>query len=291
MRGSTLRERYGPWVLVTGASAGIGAEFARQLAGRGLVVILVARRAQLLQALAAGLEREHGVQARTVAVDLTDPTFIDAIRPAVGGVEVGLLVNNAGTAVGGGLLDSDLAAQRWVVALNVVAPLVLAHQLGQGMRARGRGGIIFLSSLLPCRASPPSPTTRPPRATTSPWRKGSPTSSGTMASTSWVSCPGPTLTEGTATMGVEPDKVPMKFGPPDPVVAAALGSLGQQAGGGPRSPQSGDERGHGTGPVPLAPDEGRGRDAEPAAADGRPRLLAAGPNRGSPPAQAVRLDG
>lgn len=177
----------------------------------------------MLQALAAGLEREHDVEARTVAVDLTDPAFMHAIRPAVGGVEVGLLVNNAGTAVGGGLLDSDLQAQRRVVALNVVAPP--GRPGHAGARAR-RHHLPFLA----VRAA------------------GRPTFANYAATQSYALTlggrarrrlrrdgvnvlgvlPGPTLTEGTATMGVEPDKGPVKLGPPDRVVAAALGSLGKR---------------------------------------------------------------
>ncbi|HEX9354825.1 MAG TPA: SDR family NAD(P)-dependent oxidoreductase [Streptosporangiaceae bacterium] len=103
---------YGPWALVTGASAGIGAEFARQLAGKGLNLILVARRAELLTALAGELARAHGVEVRTVAVDLSDRGFPDAIREAAADVDVGLLVNNAGTTVGGKLLETDLEQQR-----------------------------------------------------------------------------------------------------------------------------------------------------------------------------------
>lgn len=225
MRGSTFRERYGPWALVTGASAGIGAEFARQLAGRGLGVILVARRARVLQALAAGLEREHGVEARTVAVDLTDPAFLDAIRPVVGGVDVGLLVNNAGTAVGGGLLDSDLEAQRRVVALNAVAPLGLAHELGQGMRARG---IIFLSSLFALQGVPTFANYAATQSYDLTLADGLAYELRRDGVDVLGVLPGPTLTEGTATMGVEPDRGPMQFGPPDRVVAAALGSLGNR---------------------------------------------------------------
>jgi len=75
----TFVERYGPWALVTGASAGIGAEFARQLSEKGLNLVLVARRRQRLEDLARDLESRNKVQVRIVTVDLSQPDFLPTI--------------------------------------------------------------------------------------------------------------------------------------------------------------------------------------------------------------------
>ena len=83
-------QRYGSWALVTGASSGIGREFARQVAARGLNVVLVARRADRLAALADELAMRHAIDTRVVAVDLCHDAFLDPIRATTTGLEIGL---------------------------------------------------------------------------------------------------------------------------------------------------------------------------------------------------------
>ena len=72
-------DRFGPWALVTGASSGIGEQFARQLAARGLHLVITARRTALLQNLAADIKRQHGTQVEVLALDLTRPDFIEPL--------------------------------------------------------------------------------------------------------------------------------------------------------------------------------------------------------------------
>lgn len=141
-----FRQRYGPWALVTGASAGIGAEFARQLAGRGLDVVLVARREQRLRKLAAELEQAHGVRTLPLPLDLRREDLAEAVPAALEEREVGLLVNNAARVEAGRLLERDLAHELDGLHLHCRAPLILAHVLGRPMERRGRGGLIFVSS-------------------------------------------------------------------------------------------------------------------------------------------------
>lgn len=229
MRNPEFKDRYGPWALVTGASAGIGADFARQLAARDLNVILVARRSGRLEAVAAELELEFGVETRTVAVDLTEPAFLDAIRRAAGGVEVGLLVNNAGTAARGGFLDGDLELQRRMVGLNVLAPLVLAHELGRDMRARGRGGIIFVSSPIGLQGVPSFANYAATKSYNLTLGEGLAHELKQAGVDVLSALPGPTWTEGTANMGADPNKGPMKFGSPEDVVKATLAALGKRS--------------------------------------------------------------
>jgi short-subunit dehydrogenase len=119
--------QYGPWALVTGASSGIGEEFAQQLAARGLSLVLAARRKERLDALADQLTRAHGVEVRVVAVDLGRREFLPTIEQAAQGVEIGLLVNNAGFGEKGRFLDSDIERQLAMLDVNCRASLNLAH--------------------------------------------------------------------------------------------------------------------------------------------------------------------
>lgn len=139
---------------MTGASAGIGAEFARQLAEAGLNVVLVARREAKLQALANQLQRDYGVEIRTVAVDLAESDFIEKIQAQTADIEIGLLVNNAGQYHIGKFLDQDLATQLSVLDVNTRAPMILTHAFGQLMRQRGKGGIIIVSSTVSGAGAP-----------------------------------------------------------------------------------------------------------------------------------------
>jgi short-subunit dehydrogenase len=139
--------RYGPWALITGASSGIGREFARQLAARGLNLVLVARRAERLAELSTELAGRHGIEARPAPIDLCFDGFLDAIRTATEGLEIGLLVNSAGFARTGLFLDMNPDEMTRMLNLNCRAPLALAREYGPAMRDRRRGGIVFLSSV------------------------------------------------------------------------------------------------------------------------------------------------
>ena len=139
--------RYGPWAIVAGASQGIGGAFARALAARGLNLVLVARRAQPLVALADELEKKHGVSVQTLSLDLGQPNSITELLSVTGDREIGLLVWNAALSVMGPFLDQPLDAHLAELEVNVRSPLRAIHALGGRMVARRRGGIILLSSL------------------------------------------------------------------------------------------------------------------------------------------------
>jgi uncharacterized protein len=146
--------RYGPWALVTGASSGIGREFTRQLTARGLNVVLVARRAERLAELAGELTARHSVQVRAVPVDLCFDGFIDPVLAATHDLEIGLLVNAAGFSRTGPFLDMDRYEMLRMLNLNCRAPVVLAREYGPAMRARRRGGLIFVTSVTGFVATP-----------------------------------------------------------------------------------------------------------------------------------------
>ena len=147
-------ERFGPWALVTGASSGIGEAFARQLAETGLNLVLVALPEEKLKKVADVLQSQYSVRTRVVPVDLSQGDFLPVIQQATADLQVGLLVNNAGIATTGRFLDNDLAAELAMVHINNCAPLILAHHFGRLMQQRGRGGIIFVSSIAAYAAIP-----------------------------------------------------------------------------------------------------------------------------------------
>ena len=144
-RGS-LRERYGSWALVTGASAGIGVEFARALARDGVSLLLAARRGDKLAELADELAKEHGVEARVVVCDLATPEGVDACVAAARQVDLAILVNNAGVGWQGRFEKQSSERLLAMVALNCTAPVALTAALLPRLRARGRGAIVFTGS-------------------------------------------------------------------------------------------------------------------------------------------------
>lgn len=145
--------RYGPWALVAGASEGLGAEYARQLAAHGLSLVLVARRAEALAALAAQLRAEHSVDVVAAAIDLADPALVEKVALAVGDREIGLVVYNAAASLIGRFLDHGLDETLRVVDVNCRGPIVLAHRFGGPMARRGRGGILLMSSIAASQGS------------------------------------------------------------------------------------------------------------------------------------------
>jgi short-subunit dehydrogenase len=140
-------EKYGPWALVTGASRGLGAEFARQLADRGFNIVLVARKTHLLESLATELEEVHNVKTRVISIDLSETEAANAIIEATNDIQVGLLINNAAMIMGGAFVKHDLHDEINLLNVNVTTPLKLTHYFGSKMRERGRGGMIFVASI------------------------------------------------------------------------------------------------------------------------------------------------
>ena len=145
---SSFKEKYGPWALVTGASSGLGSTFARQLATKGLNLVLVARREDRLHALADELKRAGSIETRVVSADLSRDDFLPRIAQVTEGLDVNLLVNNAGHTLTADFLTNELNAELGMLHLNSRAPLILTHHYGKLMQSRGRGGIIFLASVV-----------------------------------------------------------------------------------------------------------------------------------------------
>jgi short-subunit dehydrogenase len=144
---SDFGARYGPVAVVTGASSGIGSAFASELAGKGLDLVLVARRTDRLAELGDRLEQAHGVAVRTLGADLAGPEAADRILGATADLDVGLLVSNAGFGMKGGHAANDPAVMAEMLMVNCHAPLQLTRGFIPRLRARGRGGIVLVSSV------------------------------------------------------------------------------------------------------------------------------------------------
>ncbi|MEU7423112.1 SDR family oxidoreductase [Streptomyces sp. NPDC040750] len=222
--------------VVTGASSGIGAEYAVRLAGRGRNLVLVARRAERLAALAKRLRDSAGVRVETVAADLARADDLARVAERVAADDVGLLVNNAGINGYGPFPEVDPALLGKVLDVNVVAPTVLTRAAVPAMVARGRGAVINVASLLAFAGSlPPGPL--PHRAVYAGTKGYLVTFTRTLAAELagtgvrvQVVCPGLTETEfhlgaGEAPVAGEPRVHDDGGMPPVDVVAASLAGL------------------------------------------------------------------
>ena len=134
--------------LVTGASSGIGAELARELAGRHHGITLVARRESRLTALAQELEKTHGVRTEVIALDLTDPTARGGLPATLAerGLTVEILVNNAGFTTTGPVHRSDRFREMAMIRTDVEAVADLCSLFLPGMVDRGRGAVLNVAS-------------------------------------------------------------------------------------------------------------------------------------------------
>jgi uncharacterized protein len=140
---SDFKERYGPWAIVAGASDGTGAAFAEDLASRGVNLILVARRTDLLEDLAHRLPTE----ARAVTLDLSLPDAGAELAAATDDLDVGLLVYNAGADEHAlRFLEQPLDDLRALVIRNCLTVLDVTHRVGTRLAARGRGGVVLVTS-------------------------------------------------------------------------------------------------------------------------------------------------
>lgn len=146
--------RYGKWAVVAGASEGLGAAFADDLADRGMNLVLVARRANLLEETAEAIRRKHGAEVRCLARDLADPGLSGDLREATNDIEIGVLIYNAAFIPLGPFADLDEETLVRVVHTNAIGPLVSVRTILPGMRERGRGAVVLVSSLAGLQGTP-----------------------------------------------------------------------------------------------------------------------------------------
>ena len=152
------KKRFGPWALVTGASSGIGKEFARQIAASGINVVLVARREGLLKEAGVEFSKRYGVEHRIVVLDVSREDFIGRLASTTNDLDIGLVVSNAGTGNPGEFLKLDRQLLEETLRLNTMSHLDIAHYFGGKLAERRRGGLILVGAMgaehgIPCMAN------------------------------------------------------------------------------------------------------------------------------------------
>jgi uncharacterized protein len=153
MASKTFAQRYGPWAVIAGASEGIGAAFARALAGRGMNLVLIARRPEPLELLASEL-RGAGGEVRTLALDLGVATIADEVARATAELDVGLLVCSAAVSLLAPFMEIEPVDLERTIDVNVRAPLALCRHFAPKLIQRGHGGIMLMSSVAALTSSP-----------------------------------------------------------------------------------------------------------------------------------------
>src|ERR1700740_1908601 len=143
MRATLDKKRFGPWALVTGASSGIGKEFARQIAASGINIVLAARREDLLKEVGVEFSKRYGVEHRVVVLDLSREDFIEQLASATDDLDIGLVVSNAGTGNPGEFLKLDRQFLQATLRLSTMAHLDITHTFAAKLSKRGRGGVLL----------------------------------------------------------------------------------------------------------------------------------------------------
>lgn len=214
--------------LVTGASSGIGNSFARLLAANGSDLIVVARDAERLEALAAELEAKDGVAVEVLVADLSDREQLATVADRLGSVTspIDLLINNAGFGFSGDFIELDPFLETSVVDVNVGAMHRLAHAAGSAMSARGRGGIINVSSVAGFGPSPKAATYAATKAFVTSFSEALHMELGPLGVVVSCLCPGLTKTEFQQRSDFDVAQVPEALWQmPDAVAEAGLQGL------------------------------------------------------------------
>src|SRR6202790_2520218 len=141
------KKGFGPWALITGASSGIGREFARQIAASGINIVLVARREDLLNEVGVQFSKRYGVEHRVVVLDVSREDFIGQLASATDDLDIGLVVSNAGTGNPGKFLKLDRQLLQATLRLSTMAHLDITHHFGAKLAKRRRGGFILAGAM------------------------------------------------------------------------------------------------------------------------------------------------
>ncbi len=222
------KESAGGWAVVTGASSGLGAVFAEQLADRGMPLVLAGRDATRLQQVRQRVQQKApGIDVEVVVGDLGTEAGVRELIEAIGGRDVETLVNNAGFGTHGLLAEIDARKERELVAVNVDALVQLTHAVLPGMLARGRGGIVNVASTIAFQPGPYQATYGASKAFVLSFSQAVRAETKGSGVTVTALCPGPTRTGFVAALGADVSGVAVyrNLVSPEPVVAAGLRGL------------------------------------------------------------------
>lgn len=217
------KEIYGPWAIITGASSGIGREFAKQLAQNGINLVLVARREAVLIAHAKELAQKFNIQYRVVQADLKQADFIDHLTDVTNALEIGLLVSNAGSATPGNFFTLEEQQLLENINLNAIAHFRLVHHYGKKMMARNRGGLLLVSAMGAAGGLPYMANDAASKAYVLSLGRGLNAEYAKRGVHTTVIMPGPTETPVLSQLGF--DAMPLKAQPVDACVSEALRAL------------------------------------------------------------------
>ena len=224
----SLPDLYGPWALVTGATSGIGRSFANRLAAEGFNIVLVARREQVLLELGAELSCKYGVETRSIKSDLSKSDAVEKLSTNLQGIELGMIVSNAGTGTPGLFGDCDLDLERALVQLNCVTSLELARMNLPEMQRRGRGAIILVASMMGFQGVPYMAHYSAMKGYLLNLGEGLYHEYKDGGIDVLALAPGATDTPGKNLHDIDYDKLPVKFLSPEFVVDKSLAALGKK---------------------------------------------------------------
>jgi hypothetical protein len=210
MNVSLSKHQFGPWALITGASSGIGEEFARQIAASGINVVLVARRAALLEKVGIALARDFGVAFRTIVADLSQDGFMHELVSATSDLDIGLIVSNAGIGSPGRFLNENRNKMAALLKLSTLAHLDIAHYFGNRLAQRKRGGLLFVGAMGAERGVPYMADDAAAKAYVQSFSQALHVEFKPLPVHVTVLTPGPTQTAAIAQLGLNPEEMPMK---------------------------------------------------------------------------------
>jgi uncharacterized protein len=225
MKAMIDKTQFGPWALITGASSGIGREFARQIAASGIHVVLVARREALLKETGAEFTREFGARHRSIAADLSQEGFIERLASATNDLDIGLVVSNAGDINPGAFVSKSQEELVRLFRLNTLAHLELAHHFGKRLAARRRGGLLFVGAMGSDKGVPYMASDAAARAYIQSFSQGLHGEMKALGVHVTVVPAGPTETPLVAKLGLTPESMPMKPMKPEQCASEGLEAL------------------------------------------------------------------
>lgn len=223
-----LKNRYGPWALVTGASSGIGAALVKQLASEGLNIVSVARTQAKLEEQARSLRAEFGVEVRTVSADLSSEGGAQTVMQAVSDLEIGIFIPCAAVENRGYFIDESFERHQSLLQMDVIAPMTLVHHFASKMASRQRGAVLLVSSLSGWMSQPYMAHYGAAKAYILALGDALHHEMKDKGVDVAVLSPGPTDTPMAAAVGIDFAAMGMQVMQPSPVAAVGLAALGQK---------------------------------------------------------------
>lgn len=149
-----FKNKYGPWAVITGATDGIGLAMAELLALKGLNLVLIGRRENLLAEISKRLEKQHSIKTAIVPLDVSSISAMQILKEKTSGFDVGLFIAAAGYGTSGSFVDQEVQQELNMIDVNCNAVVEQTHFFANQMTQKKRGGIILFSSLVAFQGTP-----------------------------------------------------------------------------------------------------------------------------------------